>query len=380
MPNNKNRKQRGKNRKGKGKGGSRFDLTAPIATRKQFRREVQAAARLQFQPQRRALRAEQRAERELRNRRIPGYFAEYDQAVQNASTATDAAYDQALATISKTTAASSAQDNAVRAKMDAEARADAARTGTTYRPTTDSAQASASRRATSDQFAALTANQGATEQAYLADKRRIGTGEKVNQLMKSHDRSRTIRSDKRALAREVGAFKVDQRRQIRSDERNYDLQLKTLASDKRGQNTQLAVAKQYGKNKRKEQSRSLQNQLAVIQAQMQAAKAKGNQTLLNQLKVTEAQLRAKLRGGRQSKHIVASQGGGGNDREAGTMGKAMSYLRSHRGGKFESYQAAVDYLVNRGIPLKLAKKAATKFRNLRSSTNAQSALHGTPRP
>ena len=113
--------------------------------------------------------------------------------------------------------------------------------------------------------------------------------------------------------KEARASKGDLRRQIlmeaRGAEREYLLSKGALGIDKqsleasskqaaferkqakksKSGNPSLDVAKQYGKNKRKEQKRSLRNQLAVAEAQGDNKRAEQIRSRLNQLAVIEAQ-------------------------------------------------------------------------------------------
>lgn len=127
-------------------------------------------------------------------------------------------------------------------------------------------------------------------------------------------------------AKDIRASKGDLRKQVLSEtiqrERDYLLKKGALGVDKgqlkadlKGQNSQIALAKQYGKNKAKEQKRSLASQLAVIKAQGSNKQKEQIQSLQNQLKVVEAQSSAAAKKQadslRSQLKVIARQQGGG---------------------------------------------------------------------
>lgn len=316
----------------KKKGGNKpaFNVTSPL-TRREYHREERAAERDALRPQARELKGEVRAERKQRSR-IKDYFRQYGKGVEKSAAQTAAAYQDAL---SKTTS-------------------DAPPSLAGYTPSAAGTQAAASRTDSAALMRGVTASQGATQAAYLADKKRIGKGEKVNQLLLSHARSRSLSSDKRDLAQSRKDFRTDYRSRARETETAKIQNAQQLASTRRGQKATLRVAKQYGKN----------------QAAHDAA------TLGNQLKVTHAQGKAKKREQRRSAAIVNSQGKGSKGDKGGIgLSQAMAWARSDHNAK--SAAEAVDNLINRGVKPSVARKAVARVQRLHASTATQQALHGT---
>lgn len=239
-------------------------------TGKAYKRERRAAEREQFRPITRQLQGEKRAEKTFRQR-AKSYFDTYGDAVNKAASTSSTATQSALDKTNAASAAASANDAKLRAENEAYAQKDAQLRGASYTPSTQSTAASANRTDSAAAIAAVTAGQGAAQQRYLADKSRIGEGERRNQLLRSHARSRTINSDKRDVAKAKSDFRKDYRSRTRESERQFYLSQQQLADSAKGRNSQMKLAKQYAKNERKSQNRSLRNQQAI--ASQQAANA-----------------------------------------------------------------------------------------------------------
>lgn len=102
-------------------------------------------------------------------------------------------------------------------------------------------------------------------------------------------------SDARAAERQyelsqaaVGTNRLTAKAQAQNYKAQAQASKKAVAKSPSG-NPTLDVAKQYGKNKAKEQARSLQNQIKVLQQQGANKHAEQIQSLKNQLKVAKAQ-------------------------------------------------------------------------------------------
>jgi hypothetical protein len=289
----------------KQKKGNRPAFEAGPLTRREFKREAKAASRLAFQPEKRELAAESRAEK-VGRKRMRGYFQAYGQAVKSANTETSAAYNDALSKITAQGNAAALVDDSLRQSIESEAARDAASRGATYTPSAQAASAIANRRAGSATIGSLTAGQGARQSAYLIDKKRIGEGERVNQLLRSKARSRSLNADKRALAKSKRDFLTDYESRARDTEYQKSLDAQQLASTRRGQKSQLAVAKQYGANQA----------------------AHDTTSGATQLKLQRRQAKAKKREQKRSQNIVNSQqkGSKGSDKGSGKTVSAASIV------------------------------------------------------
>ncbi|MGH2761433.1 MAG: hypothetical protein ACRDLD_02445 [Thermoleophilaceae bacterium] len=339
-------------------------FTKPL-TRKRFKREMKAAERMEFRPEKQAIRREARAERGQRER-ISDYFDAYGEATQGANRATQSAYENAQKTLRDLTASSTASDTATRAKADAEARADAKARGVTYDPSQSqkSAAGSSSRRAASDTFGGLVATQGAGQAAYLIDKGRVGEGERVNQLLRSHARSRTIKKDKRALAREKRDYRRDYRTRARDTERQYLLEQMALTGDARGDKTQLKLARRYGLNTKREQKRSLKGQRKVAKLHARNRAAEQRRSHRSQAAISAGHARNERRDDRRSRRYAQrqgqGQGRGGRGPSKGEVRRALGYLRQANRGDYRSKREAIDYLINRGVSPSAARAAVRR--------------------
>lgn len=315
-------------------------------TPKQARRESRAASKLQFGDTRRQLKGEKRASRK-REKEIADWFEHgYQPAVQKAQSSTAGAYKTALENLAKQTEASSGQESADREALAKTEAADQATRGA-HADTSGSklsGAAAASRRNLADTFSALTGYQGAVQGGYLADKGRIGEGEKIRQLSGEAARGRSINADLRELAKSKGAFKTDYLRQARDAERQYNLERMAFEKPSASQKSQLKLARRYGKNKKREQQRSVANQLTVTQAQARAERADDRRS----------RGYAKKYGGPSKK------GGGGSQAD---LKRANAYLKSAEPPSWvaKNKSKSVAYLINRGVDPKIAKRAVNRY-------------------
>lgn len=119
-----------------------------------------------------------------------------------------------------------------------------------------------------------------------------------------------------------GAMMVEAINSLLGREREYGLSKAALNIDKeslkvdaKSGNSQMALAKQYAKNKKKEQMRSLANQLKVAKKQGNIKKQQMLQSKINQLEVAAAQAgNAKADDKRSRDYLEASQGGTGKNK------------------------------------------------------------------
>ena len=196
-------------------------FTQPI-TGKAYRREMNAATRLQFGDKQRALEGEQRAS-QARTQDLGDWFGEYQRQLAGANQATTQGYSDAESRIAARAAAARGADTSMNADMMAQAQADAAQRGVAFDPSAfqQGGQATSYRQGQANSLADLAALQGSSENAYLNDKSRIGQGELTNQRLQEAARARGLESDMRNLQTDQGAFRLDYRNKLRGSERDF---------------------------------------------------------------------------------------------------------------------------------------------------------------
>lgn len=207
-------------------------LTAPL-TRKDLRRELKATGRLAVGPEKRILEAERRTSR-VQSRRIKDWFPQYGKSVQQAAQRTRVGYGQADASIAA--ASDQAQNYAeqLRQRLAQEAQADANLRGVQYDPSGSlvNAQSQLARINSANTLRGVTAAQGASQNAYLQDKRRIGRREMVEQLLREQQRRRSYTEDLRDLARRKSDSMIQEKGRLRDSERDYYLGLLAARGEK----------------------------------------------------------------------------------------------------------------------------------------------------
>jgi len=200
-------------------------LSKPV-TRKEFKKELKAMRHLEFGPEKRQLNAEARASN-VQQQRIGDWFDQYKQQLGQINNQTNAAYSQAVAGQQQDTAAATQYGDKLRARMAAQDQASASLRGAAPTPGIDqqAAQANAARMKSNTNFTGLLRSQGATSNAYMLDKKRIGTGEEISQLLAEAARGRQVNQDKRDLASRERDFAKEFINQLRPQERDFYLGL-----------------------------------------------------------------------------------------------------------------------------------------------------------
>src|SRR5690606_17695249 len=122
----------------------------------------------------------------------------------------------------------------LRQRLAQEGMADAQRRGASFDPSGSqlNAQAQLARINAANILQGVTAAQGASQGAYMTDKRRIAERESITQRMREQDRRRALAQERRALLREKGEYMASLRPAAREAERNYHLGL-LAARDRR---------------------------------------------------------------------------------------------------------------------------------------------------
>lgn len=228
-------------------------VTRPL-TPKLLRKETNAATREKFAPVEQEIAGQQRSS-DAQQGRIDDWFGNYQAQALAAEERTKALNAQAQADVTARQAAAQTGDDQARAQLQQQAQADAAARGATVDPQTFAAdaQAGAARRASTDSYGALLASQGAAQGAYMADKTRIGAGERANQHVLESGRRRTIDKSLEDVARQKGEFRIGYKAEARDKERKYGLERAAFDLDSYEAQAQVADEKADRKADRKKE-------------------------------------------------------------------------------------------------------------------------------
>lgn len=325
--NDKNKSKNGGN--GKGRKEPTAYLQSPL-TRSALRREVKSLAKLEYQPLQRQIKDEKRASG-LQQKRIKDWFGQYDESLDESLDRTVSAYETAGAAIDADSMRSADYAEELRQRLAKEGAADAATRGTTYAPDSVAAAANLARIQTADTLGAVNSTQAANAKAYMADKKTIGTRERIEQAFREDARKRSLNQDSRELARDKGSFLTAKTAELEDRERDYALGVQAATGEVASRRNQRKLARMYASNKQAEQERSLQNQLTVTEAQAAAEAADDR--------------RSKKYLDQQDKQSGKSNGGG--TPSAKEMRKAMAFIRQ-RTEEGWSRQRVIDALIVQG--------------------------------
>lgn len=195
-------------------------------TPKRFRRESRAMANVRYRPELRSIKGEQRASKQ-RQRHIRKWFNQYGKSIDQAAQRTASAYQGAGQQIGQNSQAAANYAETLRQRLAQEGMADAQRRGASFDPSGSqlNAQAQLARINAANVLQGVTAAQGASQGAFMADKRRIAKRESITQRMREQDRRRALSQERRALQRDRGEYMASLRPQAREAERNYHLGL-----------------------------------------------------------------------------------------------------------------------------------------------------------
>jgi hypothetical protein len=205
-----------------------LDLTAPL-NEDTLNQQVGAATALQFGGAEAEL-AGQRGVNAQMMRNIPSWFADYQNALAQATNRTQQAYGAALGVQQNMANTSSALDTQQRAALAQGLQADATTRGAQVDPALgiQSQQAASARRAMLDQYAGLTAGLGAAETGFRANRQVVGAGQGLSALMDETQRGRNIGTAAQNLAREKGQYAVKTRQDLINLEHTKDLERKAF--------------------------------------------------------------------------------------------------------------------------------------------------------
>ena len=225
-------KNKGNKNKGKDKGNFRSDFLkhpGPLAkplNNHSFKRELKSMTKLEFGPQQRQLQSEKRISN-LQQQRIGDWFNQYQQQLGRISQASNQGYNQAIAGSQADTSAANAYADKLRAQTGQQSAASAALRGASVDPgvaQTD-AQAAISRDKSNTNFTGLLRTQGANEKSYYKDKKRIGKGEEISQLLAEAGRGRQVNQDLHDLNQQKRDFADKFLHDTRSQQQDFYLGL-----------------------------------------------------------------------------------------------------------------------------------------------------------
>lgn len=317
----------GKGGGGSNKGGKKkppFDLTAPL-DRKTFNREMRAAERLQFRPLQRQLNREHSAQKFRAYDENDAWYKAYQADIAALRGQAAGVTGGILDRVQAAQTAAGDQDASNRNAMMERLARDAQLRGAVLDPNVELGQvnAEAARANAAMTMLGTLGGQGANQQNYLINRQMIAGQAQREARDRELARLRGIDEDKRALARERGDFRTDFRRTAREDERKYALENRALGA-KKGYNKALAAT-------------------------------------ANKHVTVDNNYHGLPKGG------GGSNGGGYSVREA--IGLARQQARKK--ANFPKSKAhLVDYLINRGVDAKTARKAANRMFGGRSPKKA----------
>lgn len=259
-----------------------FDPTAPLDARG-LQAQVDAATSLQYGGVDSALQGERNVSAQMM-RNIPSWFADYQNALRNATTTSQAAYDQAAQDQRNTASSVATLDATQRGQMLDQMRADAQQRGATVDPNIDAKaqQAAASRQDLLAQYSNLTKGLGASSTAWNANREVVGAGQRLSALAGERNRAGSIESKAGDIAREKGAFRVKARQDLIDREHTKNLERKAFKLDvTRAANSAASDAAAIAdrrqaritSNRNSDQDRAERRRAAL--AREQKAKAKG---------------------------------------------------------------------------------------------------------
>lgn len=190
-------------------------------TGKNLRKEIRAGAKLRYGPLENELDAQLRAAKATQKRN-KAYYNDYLKRVRNIQGQTGDIYDDANEQLATAQQQASAGDTGLLAILNQNRQNQAQLMGASPSSAINplaQAQVQRSSLALGNQQRII--GQGATQQAYLGDQRRIGAAQKKQTLIEGQDRARSIHQQMEDLAREKGAFKTDMLRDLREGERGF---------------------------------------------------------------------------------------------------------------------------------------------------------------
>jgi hypothetical protein len=228
----------------------KWDPLQPIRG-KTAKREVNAATRLEFDPQKRQLQGEMLGS-DRRQGEIDSWYANYQNEVARLRGEAQGAYDKAAGAITSLSQQNASQDAANQRQISDQARQDAELRGATY---DDSGSKTAAAAANARQNLLATVHgtvqgQGANQYAHMTNRQAIAGTSQREAKDAEYKRRWGLDQDARELAKKEGDFRVDFLRTLREDERRYQVEKAASKVDKYEARTDRKKAKETARSNR----------------------------------------------------------------------------------------------------------------------------------
>lgn len=194
--------------------------TQPLSG-KSLKKYLNAGAKIRYNPLENQLDAQLRAEKATQHRN-KAYYNDYLSRVRAIQGQTGDIYNNANQQLAQAQQQASVGDTNLLQILNQNRQGQAALMGASPSSAANPlAQAQVNRATDAMNNQARVIGQGATQQSYFADQRRIGAAQKIQTMFEGQDRQRALRQQLQDLAREKGAFKTDMMRDLREGERGF---------------------------------------------------------------------------------------------------------------------------------------------------------------
>lgn len=211
-----------------------------LPTNQQLHQQTTAATNMAYRPTERQIRANKRASA-LRTKNIGNWWNQYLQEVSGQQAATQAAYAAANQQTQGLIGAAGQVDSANTARLNSEAAQSAALRGqdaslANQAATQTSNAALAQRNTALGTMGAATAARGANQFSYLADKSRVGKGQRASSMEAEAKRGAGMLADLANLRKERGDYATKYLGEKQKEARDYLLQRQAFNLDKKNAN------------------------------------------------------------------------------------------------------------------------------------------------
>ncbi len=330
MKGNVNKGNPNKGNKGHGGGGNQPKQPKPgtmgylkklvLPTPQSTKGYIHSAAQLQYGPQARQVKAEQRAS-QLQTFRLQKYFPQYLKSLKPLQNQTTQAYNQAASGIASDNAALGAYAASQNAQLASEGQASAAARGVGYVPSTDAAQAAVARYQTGNTLGGVVRAQGASQRSYLTDQKRIGKREMIDALQQQFAQSRSYNQDIQNLQRQKGASAAQAKNDLLTANRSFYLGLRSA-------NTAARNAKISAQTTRRGQNMTAATSIANSKRTARSSRLSSKRTAQNNIRTTQTSRADSRRTARTARYVhnhpAASSTSGV---VSGDVRRALAYLR-----------------------------------------------------
>lgn len=324
-------------------------IAAPL-TQGQLTRQAKRTARLQTQPIKREIKAEQRAS-DLQLHRLGDYFDQYKTELGTTGQKVADAYATADQSIAQTGQSTADYAEQLRQKLAAEGRADAATRGATYDTGQDAtaAQATVSRLDSSGILQNVTKANAASAADLYANKGTIASREKVEQKLREAARKRTYNQDLKDLATRTGDLTKQAVSDLTKQERDFYLGQQAASLSAKSQRSD-AKATRRSQNITSQEN-AIRDQLAAAsQAETHRHNTASEQNTAHGQAVSEANSRRARRAARRADRQQHRQDQRAQQQEnRGSVSAAVGLLNSAPKGAYTDTKSAYQYLLSKNV-------------------------------